>query len=452
MIARMRGKLAGAVALVFIAAAAACVGDDPSSGTPTGTPDGGGGPDATTPGSDAGGDAPASIDAGDAGLDATAPVPAAFSAVDVTDFGVPSGVNTRVPYKTELYDARDEYDPGTGRFVAATAGDYYACASLIFPAASYFELYLSKNGTLLGLALGAGPMSGCTTVRLAAGEYLEVLVRQGTGTLTVLSSPHWSSFTVYSVDARVALTNSAPATVTSGMSKRMPYADELFDVANEYDTGTSRFTAATAGDIRVCASAFMTSYAELCLESSAASANKCIASGQSGFQRACRVERMTTGATLDVVLWQYTGSDQSLNASAVYNWLNVSRAAARVALTAITPFTLPAAMNTLVPYVTESYDDKNEFDTGQSRFVASEGGDYEFCASLGEDGASFELHLYLNGQLHRGLAVGSNSIRGCRTLRLKTGDFVEVYARSAAEVSYDNTVAGWNWMTVTKMH
>jgi len=53
-----------------------------------------------------------------------------------------------------------------------------------------------------------------------------------------------------------------------------------------------------------------------------------------------------------------------------------------VSLTDINVFAAPAATFTKVPYVTELFDDANEFDTTTNRFTAAAAGDYQICASL----------------------------------------------------------------------
>jgi hypothetical protein len=120
----------------------------------------------------------------------------------IAPFTVASGVYEPVPYTGLLHDDKDEFDPVSATFMPDDAGDYLVCAAFTMNNANvaFTELYLYVNDTR-GKAF-AGPYSdyalGCTTVRLAAGDELQVRVRQSSGsTLGVSTSDYWTGLSIY---------------------------------------------------------------------------------------------------------------------------------------------------------------------------------------------------------------------------------------------------------------
>jgi hypothetical protein len=128
-----------------------------------------------------------------------------------------------------------------------------------------------------------------------------------------------------------------------------------------------------------------------------------------------------------------------------------------VSLDDITAFAAASGTPTKVPYIKKLYDDRSEYDVSNSRFTATDAGDYEFCASLtsGTYTGAFRLRLYVNGQSLVAFAVdaaGAGVEHGCRVVRLAAGDYVEVFVlqSSGAAVMFAQNVY-WNWMTVAKV-
>jgi hypothetical protein len=114
-------------------------------------------------------------------------LPTTVSLDDASAFSAASGVFTKVPYISKLFDDTTQFDIATSRFMAADSGDYRICASLTsYPNSSTlsFELDLYINGARSTAFAGAGAngfQHGCRLVRLVAGNYVEVWAYQASG-------------------------------------------------------------------------------------------------------------------------------------------------------------------------------------------------------------------------------------------------------------------------------
>src|SRR5882724_639558 len=78
---------------------------------------------------------PSEVDASLAAIDAPVldgplPTKTAISLDSVDQFSAPSSAFTKVPFKTEVRDDLDEFDPAQSRFTASHPGDYQVCASI----------------------------------------------------------------------------------------------------------------------------------------------------------------------------------------------------------------------------------------------------------------------------------------------------------------------------------
>lgn len=136
----------------------------------------------------------------------------------------------------------------------------------------------------------------------------------------------------------------------------------------------------------------------------------------------------------------------------------------RVSVSGVTPFTATAQTFTRVPYSTEKIDDLNEFSPVTNTFTASQGGDYEVCATIhigdGNSGVPYELDVFKNGLRFRvvtansaGAAGGASSARGCSTVRLAAGDTVDVriYADTASAVAIANVNEYFTYLTINRL-
>lgn len=102
------------------------------------------------------------------------------------NFDVPNATFIKVPYASELYDNRNEYDAVTNfRFTALEAGDYLVDASLFLSGTPFeFEIDIYKNGSRennLGASPSAYALHGSRVIRLAANDYIEIWVLQNSG-------------------------------------------------------------------------------------------------------------------------------------------------------------------------------------------------------------------------------------------------------------------------------
>ncbi len=119
----------------------------------------------------------------------------------VSPFEIPDG-SAAIPYKTKRTDTLNEYVDNA--FWPKSAGDYLVCASLIPPASNQirdFELDLFVNDSRgRAIAFSAGTSSvatGCTVVRLAMGDKLEVRAHAPTAAIAVTTSDdNWDWLTI----------------------------------------------------------------------------------------------------------------------------------------------------------------------------------------------------------------------------------------------------------------
>jgi hypothetical protein len=124
------------------------------------------------------------------------------SYTDIAAFSVPPTTWTTVPYVTKLHDDRGEFDAASHAFTAKTAGDYEVCANLLASQnVINGELDVFRNGARergIASSENSAMMTGCYTIRLAAGDVIDVRVYQ-TGMTTILfaNAPYWDWITIY---------------------------------------------------------------------------------------------------------------------------------------------------------------------------------------------------------------------------------------------------------------
>ncbi|MFN0250390.1 MAG: hypothetical protein ACKV2T_26155 [Kofleriaceae bacterium] len=121
-------------------------------------------------------------------------VPVQLQVDTLSDFSVPSGVHTVVPYTSESFDTGGQFDVVTSKFGAAQAGDYLVCASMSLNVAiTTSELDIFKNGQpLVGLAHGRVHHNGCHVVRLAMGDQIDIRAYHTfSAAVTVTANPLW---------------------------------------------------------------------------------------------------------------------------------------------------------------------------------------------------------------------------------------------------------------------
>jgi hypothetical protein len=396
----------------------------------------------------------------------------AVSLGDVSVFAAVASTFTKVPYVSELFDDRNEFDTTNSRFTAIDAGDYQVCASLLSaPDVTHpFELDLYVNGAreraLAGIG-GKGFEQGCRVVRLAAGNYLEVwvYVEFAGPAVTFPSNPYWNWLTITKVSSTVAVRDISAFSAASTTFTKVPYVSEAYDDQNQFDTVNSRFTAAAAGDYQVCASLTsspdLSHFFELDLYVNGVRENAFAGevAGGNGFEHGCRVVRLLAGNFVEVWVYQNSGAAMAFAPNTNWNWMTVAKVAPTVSLDDTTgTLPVPTGTFTKVLYGSKLFDDQNQFDTATSRFTAADSGDYQICAALTSyptaPSLGFELDLYINGARSTALSgVGAGGYQhGCRVVRLVAGNYVEVwvYQSSGATVSFSQNNVG-NWLTATKV-
>jgi hypothetical protein len=241
-------------------------------------------------------------------------------------FSVPSSVFTKVPYSTEGYDDRNEFDPTTSQFTASQDGDYQVCASLSVIAGLSFELDLFKNNVReRAIAFGTGAATGCRVIQLASGDQVTVqMIQVPVTTATIPVDAPWDWFTVRRVMADTSIGNTTTFSIPISTFVTVPYASELYDVRDSFDPATHRYTAETPGDYEVCASLFIpnsTEFIELNLVKSSvrdkAIALRAYAPG------GCRVTRISVGDTIEIQAYSLSATAISVDSNSSWNWFTV---------------------------------------------------------------------------------------------------------------------------------
>lgn len=111
----------------------------------------------------------------------------------------------RVPYDNVQFDALDEYDAASHQFVASAAGTYLVCASLFGvanspPGNTELDLYVNevRGHAFAWNSPAQSPLTGCASVRLQAGDVLDVRVLQdstGPANYTLFAPFNWLEIT-----------------------------------------------------------------------------------------------------------------------------------------------------------------------------------------------------------------------------------------------------------------
>jgi len=378
-----------------------------------------------------------------------------------TPFSASSSTFTKVPYINPRYDDRGEFDAASNRFTASHAGDFQVCASLATGSSNPFELQLFIDGTReRAIAQGTYALEGCRTVRLKSGSTVEIWAYQASGAaIAIGNNTAWNWLTIHEQRALVSVTANSPFSAPPGTFTKVPYHGEQFDDRGEFNPTASTFTASLAGDYTFCASLFLgfDSVAakvrlQLSLYINGARSRELFGAFISG--TGCHVVRLAAGDVVDVRIYTTTSSAVAVPSDAYWSWLTVAQGASPVAISNTSTFAVPTGMLTSVPFNTELHDDWNEFDTALGRFAAKDAGDYEVCASIwdGADVSFIELHLFVNGSQEKALGAPNYTSRGCRIVRLATGDTVDVklfqYTGSTITIQPNGV---WNWLTIERL-
>ncbi len=380
---------------------------------------------------------------------------------DITAFKAEAKKFVKVPYVGASYDERKQIDKTNHRFKAAAAGYYQVCASLT--AADYdFELALQVNGVReKAIATSRrGTAQGCRTVKLKVRDYVEVWVQQKLDkTVEIAPNAFLAWMTVHAASASVSIGNIKAFTAPSGAFAKVPYSSELYDLGKQFDEESSRFTAAAAGEYRICAALSAENKPfELDLYIDGAR-EKAFALASNGTGSGCRTVRLAQGQHVEIWLYQASGTPMQFVPNPFWNWVTIddltqASATLEASIGDINGFTVPPKVFTKVPYAVETWDPDNQFEPNTNAFKAAAAGDYLVCASL-STALEFELDLFVNGAREKALAVSSRGMgQGCRATRLnKAGDTLEVWIHQSTTSILNIPPNGfWNWMTVERLY
>jgi hypothetical protein len=251
---------------------------------------------------------------------------------NITMFTAAPNTFVKVPYTGEFYDDGNEFD-ASSRFTAAASGDYRVCASLLAGTGAHvFELDLYVNGArenAFASSSDTTAATGCRTVRLAAGNYVEVWAYQtATASVAFSPNPYWNWMTVDKVMSIVSLDDVTAFTPATNTFIQIPYINELYSDGNEFDLATHRFTAAGEGDYEVCASLYTaltpgTNF-EIDLYVNGARENA-LASAVGSFAQGCRTVRLAAGGYVEAWAHHNAASAATFPANPYWNWMTVNK-------------------------------------------------------------------------------------------------------------------------------
>jgi hypothetical protein len=381
---------------------------------------------------------------------------AAVSLDDISGFQAASGSFTKVPYTTKLYDPKNAYDLASHSFTAPIRWDYQVCASLAsFGADFEIDVFVNDRRAYALAASVGGVAQACRPVTVWTGDLIDVRVYQGTGAaMSFSSNTYWNWLTIYMTDQKLSVDGNNAFQVLSGSFTPVPYANEIYDGDRVFDPSTHRLTNTNVGiyETHLCAS--VASFAqdfELDLFVGGAR-ERAFAIGRHGAGSGCRTVRIPPGSTLDVRVYQGSGSPMSVPSNVLWSWLTTENRTAYVSLGDVAGFVVPDRTFTTVPYSNVLYDIGSEYDPQTGRFKPQSAGDYEFCASLASFVQGFELDLFINGNRENAFAMSNYGAGiGCRTIRLRGGDAVDVrvWQQTGKAMSFaPNTL--WNWLTISR--
>ncbi len=382
----------------------------------------------------------------------------ALSLQNISAFTAKSGQFVTVPYVEKLYDEQNQFDKAKHSFKAAKANSFQFCASLA-SLSKDFDINLFVNGVRNSVLARAkrGSAQGCRTLKLKANDMADVRVEQTLGEpLSFQPNDSWDWMNIQAISGSVSLDSIDPFVAEPNKFTKVQYASKTVDADKQFDVKTNRFTAAEAGDYRVCSAlASPSPDFELDLFVNGQRTNAFCSSRQ-GFCDGCRTVRLSKGQYVNIWAYSPGGGPIEFKPKKFYDWMTVNKISA-----SITPLdvyfdnltSFPAAQNvpTKVRYGRKVYDNRNQFNAQNNRFTAAEPRDYRVCASLADFAQDYDLVIAINGVREKGLAMSANGFaRGCRTVRLKNaGDFLELLVVQSAVASVPfNENSYWNWLTI----
>lgn len=244
---------------------------------------------------------------------------------DMAGFTAAPATFTRVPYAAATHDSAGSWDATMSRFTASHPGDFEICASAATDDPSVgFELDLFIDGARAhAIAAGTGTAGGCRVVRLAGTHTFEVWAYQGSSSAQHFSpGTLWNWLAVQELPAggtAIAAGDSASFASPHATFVRVPYRAESYDDGNEFDTTTSTWSVARAGDYLICASLFGAANFELDVFVDG-TRERGFAFGPLIVGTGCRVLRVTPGQVVDIQTHQ-PGAAVTVSPNSLWNWL-----------------------------------------------------------------------------------------------------------------------------------
>lgn len=180
---------------------------------------------------------------------------------------IPSGVHTLVNLDTLSFDTGANFNTVSHRFVATVAGYYSVDAGVYFidgQNGSFYEVTVSKNGVVFASGANNGNGSQDTqpttasAVYLDIGDYVELKAYHNSSSsksVVANQSGTFLSLTLVSTSSQSASIANAylngAQSIPTGVITKVLLDTELFDINNNFDTTTHRFTATIAGYYQV---------------------------------------------------------------------------------------------------------------------------------------------------------------------------------------------------------
>jgi hypothetical protein len=383
---------------------------------------------------------------GDDSGDALTATTAIAAILPTASFTAPTGVATLVPYGAELYDDLDEFDTTTSKFHPKRAGDYLICAGAAGSGPFRLDIY-DQDIWVRGFSGTTSTTTGCTVLRIAADDSIELRVSQTTGSVMTFTPDFWGWLTIeWQPSVLGAVMSNAQIVLASSGFTPIPYDQLLYGDSSHYSA--QGYQAPTDGDYEVCASfAIASSNIHITLDVFVAGMDTTVLAQAIGGVHGCTTVSVLGGQTISVRASQDSGNPvtPAINQQQ-WDWLAIQQLPARVRANAVTAFT--SGSFAVVPYTGVNEND-GEFDAVAYSLTAATAGDYQLCAALLINYMG-ELDVFKNGSRECGLqSTPAIHASGCRVLRLAAGDVLNVEVSPATITP--PTPDPWDWLELSKL-
>jgi hypothetical protein len=394
---------------------------------------------------------------------------------------VPDSTNTIVSLNAEDYDTDGMHDLVTNnsRLTVKTPGTYLITAYFGFTTNTngYRMLQLLKNGVLIPGAIQVGPgslgapnpharMTISTTVKLVAGDYIELAVSQSSGAAIVASeSPFveatWLGGPGQTVDERgvpaANLRASTGQSIPNQVTTSVAFDTELFDTDGSHDNAVNntRYVAKTAGLYSVQGRVnWGTNYSgrrfmQIMKNGSSVIADvermsNAGASGATVSQEITANVLLAAGDYIELQVYQSIGSAYPLTQNDHTPGLDVALISSGKTVTPFSrvrrqaAYSVPHSVMSAVPMDTIESDNDTMFSAVNGRLVCKTAGVYAISGGLlisGSSSGNWRMGaLAVNGVIKAEQPIGNfiaSGISRCSLttiIELAVGDYVELFA------------------------